>query len=154
MFNIELKEVHIGQAIDKRREELKMSKSEFGRQIGVPQQHINRIFERETIETKKLIKISKVLEFNFFALFCKLPTNVNALLAAVALGDGDAWNNIGDAALASQLALSKKENEGQKALIEQLNSRIALLEQQVERLDAHLRDKDQMIELLKESKMK
>jgi len=55
MFNIQLKEVHIGQEIDKRREELNMSKSEFGRLIGVPQQHVNRIFENVSIDTVKLI---------------------------------------------------------------------------------------------------
>lgn len=87
MFNIELKEVHIGKAIKERLNELKMTKTEFGRLIGVPQQHVNRIFERETIETKKLIKISRALDFNFFALFCQFPTNISAYLSAVALGD-------------------------------------------------------------------
>ncbi|WP_286333391.1 helix-turn-helix transcriptional regulator, partial [Duncaniella freteri] len=101
MFNIQLKEVHIGQEIDKRREELNMSKSEFGRLIGVPQQHVNRIFEKVSIDTVKLIKISRVLDFNFFSLYCDIPNNVYAYMAAVALGDGNAMNNIGDAALAT-----------------------------------------------------
>lgn len=45
-----------------------MSKSELGRKIGVPQQHINRILERETMETSRLIKVSEALDFNFFSL--------------------------------------------------------------------------------------
>ena len=49
----DIKHVHVGQAIDKRRNELGLSKSELGRKIGVPQQHINRILERETMETAK-----------------------------------------------------------------------------------------------------
>ena len=36
----DIKHVHVGQAIDKRRNELGLSKSELGRKIGVPQQHI------------------------------------------------------------------------------------------------------------------
>lgn len=62
----DIKHVHVGQAIDKRRNELGLSKSELGRKIGVPQQHINRILERETMETSRLIKVSEALDFNFF----------------------------------------------------------------------------------------
>ena len=83
MINIELKEVHVGQAIKHRIEELGLTKSEFGRLIGVPQQHINRLLERGTMETKKLCKVSQALDFNFFALFCTFPTSVNAYLATV-----------------------------------------------------------------------
>lgn len=60
-----IRHVHIGQAIEKRRNELGLSKSELGRKIGVPQQHINRILERDTMETKRLIKVSEALDFNF-----------------------------------------------------------------------------------------
>ena len=59
----DIKHVHVGQAIDKRRNELGLSKSELGRKIGVPQQHINRILERETMETSRLIKVSEALDF-------------------------------------------------------------------------------------------
>ena len=58
-MDIDIKLVHIGQAIDKRRNELGLSKSELGLRIGVPQQHINRILERETMETSKLAKVSQ-----------------------------------------------------------------------------------------------
>ena len=71
-MDIDIKLVHIGQAIDKRRHELGLSKSELGRRIGVPQQHINRILERETMETSKLAKVSQALDYNFFALFCSM----------------------------------------------------------------------------------
>ena len=95
----DIKHVHVGQAIDKRRNELGLSKSELGRKIGVPQQHINRILERETMETNRLIKVSEALDFNFFSLFCPRQHNISAHLAAVAL-DGNANNLIGDAELA------------------------------------------------------
>ena len=67
-MNIDIKDVHVEQAIDHRRNELGLSKSELGRRLGIPQQHINRLLERETMETKRLVKACKALDFNFFAL--------------------------------------------------------------------------------------
>lgn len=143
MINIELKEVHIGRAIDERREKLQMSKSEFARLIGVPQQHVNRIFEKETIETSKLIKISRVLEFNFFTLYCAFPSVVYAYMAAVAMGDGDAKTCIGDTALASQLELLQQKIEG-------LEESRTILREQVDQLKSQLEDKNEIIKLYKQ----
>lgn len=61
--------IHIGRAIEQKLSDLKMSKTEFGRRIGIPSQNVNRILERDTIDTGKLIQISKILNFNFFSLF-------------------------------------------------------------------------------------
>ncbi len=143
MINIEIKDIHLGQAIKKRFDETGMTKTEFGRLIGVPQQHVNRIFERETMETKKLIKVCRELEYNFFALFCQFPTNVNAYLAAVALGDGDANNNIGDTTLLAQLEVAKAKIEG-------LTAHNATLKDQVEQLKSQLADKDAIIQLTRD----
>lgn len=145
MINVELKEVHVGQEIKKRIDELNMSKTEFGRLIGVQQQHVNRILERDTMETKKLYKVCQVLGMNFFALFCKFTTNVNAYLAAVALGNGDANNNIGEAAILAQMEKLK----GDIARLEESNS---LLKDQVSTLKGQLADKDEIIALYKERK--
>lgn len=149
MFNVELKEVHIGQAIKKRLDELKMTKTEFGRLIGVPQQHVNRIFDRDTIETKKLVRICRALDFNFFALFCKFPTNVNAYLAAVALGDGDANNNVGDTGILTQLEVYKVKLESAKTTEADLRDQITVLKDNIEQLKANLRDKDEIVNLIK-----
>lgn len=149
MFNVELKEVHIGKAIKERLEELKMTKTEFGRLIGVPQQHVNRIFERETIETKKLIKICRALDFNFFALFCKFPTNISAYLSAVALGNGDANNNLGETAVLSQLEVMKVKLEKVEGTEKDLRDQISGLKDNVEQLKSNLQDKDEIINLLK-----
>ena len=149
MFNVELKEVHIGKAIKERLEELKMTKTEFGRLIGVPQQHVNRIFERETIETKKLIKICRALDFNFFALFCKFPTNISAYLSAVALGNGDANNNLGETAVLSQLEVMKVKLEKAEGTEKDLRDQISGLKDNVEQLKSNLHDKDEIINLLK-----
>ncbi|MBD5584594.1 MAG: helix-turn-helix domain-containing protein [Clostridia bacterium] len=154
MFNIELKEVHIGQAIDKRREELNMSKSEFGRLIKVPQQHVNRIFERETIETAKLVKICRVLDFNFFALYCDFPENVYAFMAAVAMGNGNALNYIGDAALSSQIEKQEQKIESMEENKSTLNARIADLKDQIDSLKSQLVDKDELIRVYKSQVIK
>lgn len=151
MINIALKEVHIGQAIKKRIEELGMTKSEFGRLIGVPQQHINRILERDTMETKKLIKVCRALEFNFFALFCEFPTSVNAYLAAVALG-GNATYSVGDASLLAQMEANKVKADGLQENTSLLREQIAILKDQVEGLKKQLEDKDEIITLYKDRK--
>lgn len=144
MINIELKDIHIGQEIKKRLDELQMTKTEFGRRIGVPQQHVNRIFDRDTIETKRLVKICHALDFNFFALFCQFPTNVNAYLAAVTLGDGDANNNIGDTALLTQVEVYKERIAGLESNQETMRGRI-------EQMQSQLTDKETIIELLKKT---
>lgn len=144
MINADLHPIHIGQAIKKRVEELNMTKTQFGNLIGVQQQHVNRIFERETMETKKLVKVCEVLDYNFFALFCRFPTKVNAYLAAVALGDGDANNNVGEAAVLAQMEKIKAENAG-------LVVQNTLLSDQVSQLKANLADKDEIISLYKKN---
>ena len=121
----------------------------IGDKIGVPQQHINRILERETMETSRLIKVSEALDFNFFSLFCPRQHNISAHLAAVAL-DGNANNLIGDAELAVQLSSEKKETENLRETIKLLKEQIESLNSQILRLDSNLKDKDIIIELLKE----
>lgn len=142
-MNVELKEVHIGKAIAEKFKKKDLNKSEFGRMIGVPQQHVNRIFERETIETGKLVRISRALDFNFFSLFCKLTHNISANLSAVALGEGDALNNVGDSGLITELEKIK----GEKAVLEREKE---LLSEQIEILKSQLADKDEIIRLHKE----
>lgn len=148
-MNLDIKHIHVGEAIEKRRNELGLSKSELGRKIGVSQQHVNRILERETMETKRLIKISEALDYNFFTLFCPVQHQISAYLAAVTL-EGNAHNNIGDAELANQLVKSQGEVESQKETIKLLKEQIESLNTQINRLDSNLKDKDAIIELLKE----
>lgn len=125
-----LRQVHIGREIKTRVEALEISKSEFGRRIGVAQQHINRIFEKETIDTGRLARISEALDFNFFELYCSPHGNINAYLAAVALG-GNAENTIGDAVLAAENKFLKEKieslEEGRKQLKSQLEDKDAII---------------------------
>lgn len=105
-MEVAVKSVHIGEAIEKRRLELDISKSELGRRIGVSQQHVNRILKRDTMESKKLVDLCHALDFNFFTLFCEVPPQISAYLAAVTL-HGDANNFIGDAQLIAELTAER-----------------------------------------------
>lgn len=148
-MEINIRHVHVGAEIEKRRVELGLSKSELGRRIGVPQQHVNRILERETMETSRLVKVSEALDYNFFSLFCSVPQQISAYLAAVSL-QGNANNIIGEAELASQLSKERTEVESQKEAIKLLKEQIANLNLQITRLESHLDDKDRIIKLLEE----
>ncbi len=148
-MNVELKDIHIGKAIKKRLDELEMKKTEFGRLIDTPQQHVNRIFDRDTIETKKLVRICKALDYNFFALFCAFPTQISAYLSAIAMGDGDANNLIGDTAVLSQLEVYKVKMDASTTTEADLRDQIEVLKKNIEQLTANLRDKDEIINLLK-----
>lgn len=61
--------IHIGIEIKKRFDLSGMTQREFGAKIGVMQQNVARIFNNESIDTKRLIAISNALDFNFFELF-------------------------------------------------------------------------------------
>lgn len=148
-MEINIKRAHVGAEIEKRRVELGISKSELGRRIGVTQQHVNRILERETMETSRLVKVSEALDYNFFSLFCPVPQQISANLAAVSL-QGNAHNIIGEAELASQLSKEQAEVESQKEVIKLLREQIGNLNMQITHLESHLKDKERIIKLLEE----
>lgn len=141
-MSIGIKHVHIGREIDKRRLELGISKSELGRRIHVPQQHINRILEKETIDTGKLIDISVALEKNFFDLYASDTHNVSAYLAAVSI-HGDANNMIGESEVASELSQTK-------IVLEEKDKTIQVLTDEIKRLEESLEDKTLIISFYKE----
>lgn len=149
---IKLNKVNIGEEIKKRLEEKKMSKSEFARRIGAQQQHINRVFEKDTIETKRLEAVSEALDFNFFSLYCETPNNVFAYLAAVSMGDGDAINLTGDAALIAQMEVLREKVESLERERGTLTDQVESLKKNVAQLESNLRDKDEIINLVKTKK--
>lgn len=66
---VHINDVNIGLVIEQKINEKNISKSEFGRMIGIPQQNVNRILNKPNIDTDKLAKISEALEYNFFQEF-------------------------------------------------------------------------------------
>jgi plasmid maintenance system antidote protein VapI len=141
-MDIELKEAHVGQIIKDRLYELGMKKNTFAQKVGVPQQHINRILDRETMETAKLVKVSQVLGINIFAKFCNFPTQVSAYLSAVSMGEGASSNNeIGGAAVIAEM-------EKYKAKVESMQTNIKLLEDQIATLKQLNESQERTISIL------
>ena len=149
-MNIDIKDVHVGQAIDQRRNELGLSKSELGRRLGHPPTAYQPPSGKGDDGDQALVKACKALDFNFFALFCPVNPQISAYLAAVALDGGDANNNIGDSGLAAQLTAEQTKVENLNGTIKLLKEQIDSLNAQIIRLDSNLKDKDAIIELLKE----
>lgn len=124
------KTVHIGLAIDEKLQELKISKTEFGRRIGIPQQNVNRILEKDTIDTGKLVRISEALKFNFFSLYCeesnKIELKTEGDYSPVS-DEGDVTVVVGDAVLAERV-------KSLQALVDEKNERINELKERIEEL--------------------
>lgn len=61
--------VHIGKEIEKKVRESRMPATEFARKIDTSRNNIYNIYARKTIDTGLLLRISKVLSFDFFQLY-------------------------------------------------------------------------------------
>lgn len=117
-----MKDIHIGHEIDERIKQLRLSKTEFARMMGVAQQNVNRILNGKNITTDKLQVISELLNFDFFALYQDADKGNNA----VAIGD----NPI--AAINSEV----------------LSTDCTVLQERVRNLEQLLREKERMIQYL------
>lgn len=149
-MDVKIEKVHIGKAIEELRKKKDISKSELGRRIGVPQQHVNRILERETIDTNRLVMVSEALDFNFFTLFCPSQHQIYANNSSIFYGNGNLNNRVGDAGLAAELKSAQDEIANLKGNINLLNDMIKKLEDQVAHLESNLKDKDTIIQLTNE----
>lgn len=120
--------IHIGKEIEKRLQNLKISKTEFGRRIGIPQQNVNRIIDKDTIDTGKLLQISNALNFNFFELYCDPHEEVHTEGdLSPASGSGDVEVIVGDAVLMERV-------KSLNTLIAEKDERIAELKERIEEL--------------------
>ena len=70
-------------------------------------------------------------------------------MAAVALGDGNAMNNIGDAALATIIEQQKQKIEGMEESKALLNDQIKGLRDLITQLKSQLDDKNELINIYK-----
>lgn len=120
---MKLERINVGLAIEQRLNELGMSKSEFGRKIGVANQNVNRILEKKSIDTDKLIEISNALGYNFFLEFIDKGSN------AVANGDGS-------------VAVNGNNNSNVVA-----GGETALMQERIKHLEDVLKEKERLIEV-------
>lgn len=61
--------IHLGDEIKKKFDESGLTQREFGARIGMSQQNVHRVFDNESLDTKRLVAVSLALNFNFFELF-------------------------------------------------------------------------------------
>jgi transcriptional regulator with XRE-family HTH domain len=77
--------VHIGEKIKEIFDSKGLSVSEFGRRINMSRENIYGIFRRKTIDTGLLVKISSILEHDFFQYYTPLAKEVQKVKAELEL---------------------------------------------------------------------
>jgi len=117
-------EIHVGKLIKNRLQETGMTKSEFARRINKTSQNVYDIFERKTIDTGLLLKISKILDFNFFERY-SLTLNSNPSLLKSSEDTSETFLSANEMVKALQL-LEQQMND-QKLEIVALKKEIAYL---------------------------
>ena len=106
------KTINIGLAIEQRINELGITKSEFGRRIGIPNQNVNRVLSKSSIDSDKLVEICNALNYDFFKLFSSsVEENKTSLLNILKVKAILKEKGIGEIKLASMLNMSRSEVE-------------------------------------------
>jgi transcriptional regulator with XRE-family HTH domain len=59
-------QINIGELVQKRMDELGMTQSELARRVGTSSQNLGKMLKRSSIDTQRLLKLSKALRFDFF----------------------------------------------------------------------------------------
>lgn len=122
-------DIHIGEEIKSRFDKSGLTQKEFGSRIGMPQQNVSRVFNGESIDTKRLVAVSRALNFNFFELY----TNIDHREVhtegdySPASDSGDVSVLVGDAVLAERV-------KALETLLAEKNERIAELKERIEEL--------------------
>ncbi|HTF17192.1 MAG TPA: helix-turn-helix transcriptional regulator [Chryseolinea sp.] len=119
-------QVIIGEVIKKILVSRKMKLKDFAEDLGMARQNVYRIFEKDSIETDLLIKVSSVLNYNFFQHFdnqgldvvSDLPVALNSTLPALE-HELETCRN--------ELRLARKEIEYLKKIIDLMEERTKLL---------------------------
>lgn len=106
------KNVNLGLAIEQRINELGITKSEFGRRIGIPNQNVNRLLSKSSIDSDKLVEICKALDFDFFKLFSSpVEESKSSMLNIEKIKSVMGLKNISVTKLASKVAMTRGEIE-------------------------------------------
>ena len=102
--------VNIGLAIEQRVNELGISKSELARRLGIAQQNVNKVvFSKESLDTAKLMEISKALDYNFFELYANLSPKKTSLFNSTKLQSLINDKGHGNIEFASKVGLTRNE---------------------------------------------
>lgn len=71
-----LRQLHVGEMIENRIKKKGILRAELSRKIGMPQSNLTRLLKKSSIDTGKLVEISRAVEYNFFKEFCRDDDNV------------------------------------------------------------------------------
>ena len=124
--------INVGLSIEQRINELGITKSEFGRRIGIPNQNVNRVLSKSSIDSDKLVEICNALDYDFFKLFSSsVEENKTSLLNILKLKAVLKEKGIGEIKLASMLSISRSEVE---AIMEGYDLTLGLVERIAEAL--------------------
>ena len=132
---MKINKVNIGLTIEQRLNELNMSKAEFGRLIGIPQQNVNRILTRVSIDTDKLIEISEALQYNFFKEYFDDSAIISADRGSIAAGGSiTGTTTIGEVAKSTITNnLGESCNDGKPSpIVQTLTESVATLTRELE----------------------
>ncbi len=100
-----------------------MKIKDFAEEIGVARQNVYRIFEKESIDTDLLTKISSVLEHDFFQYYKE--EDLEKKYKGIGLEDSEAQKEI--EFYMNELRLAKKEIDYLKKIIDLMEERTKLL---------------------------
>lgn len=108
--------INIGEKVQQVFEQKGLKLSDFADQLGTVRQNVYRIFKKHELDTGLLIKISQVLEHNFFQYYC--PAD-----------DQDSLQDLQLKKLEEELMLSRKEIDYLKKIIVLMEERAELVHQ-------------------------
>lgn len=129
---MKFEKINIGLLIEQKMNELNVSKSEMARRSGIANQNINRVLERSSIDTDKLVAISEALDFNFFDCYHSNKSNgVTADNGGVAVaGNGTAHHITTNAS--ADAAVLQERIKSLEALLAEKERLIKVYERMVE----------------------
>lgn len=114
-------DLHIGAQIKKRAAELRIGPTELGSKINTSKQNVYGIYKRKSVDTRLLFKLSRALNFDFFALYSdELP------------GAGAGKGRNGEAT--DEVKMLRMANEAQEKEVKHLKRIVALQEDKIESL--------------------
>lgn len=135
LMNVEkikpIPDLHIGAEIKSRFDKSGLTQKEFGSKIGMPQQNVSRVFNGESIDTKRLVAVSRALNFNFFELYTNIEHREVHTEGdySPASYSGQVSQIIGDAVLAERV-------KSLEVLVAEKNARIDELKERIDELKA------------------
>lgn len=82
---IKREKIHIGKLIKDRFSKSELSIDEFADLIGCNRDNAYNIFRRERLHTDQLLKISKILKFDFFRVYSEYITNETMMQVCITI---------------------------------------------------------------------